>query len=64
MNRCSAVTAILFQQHPGLEMKLLEFVTSGSSLIEGSSHLQEVNGIMEEKFKTGKNRWFFQKLRF
>ena len=26
--------------------------------------LQEVNGIMEEKFKTGKNRWFFQKLRF
>ena len=26
--------------------------------------LQEVNGLMEEKFKTGKNRWFFQKLRF
>ncbi|CAL5219349.1 g1165 [Coccomyxa viridis] len=25
---------------------------------------KEVNGIMEEKFKTGKNRWFFQKLRF
>lgn len=26
--------------------------------------LQEVNKILEEKFKTGKNRWFFQKLRF
>ena len=25
---------------------------------------QEVNKILEEKFKTGKNRWFFQKLRF
>jgi hypothetical protein len=25
---------------------------------------QEVNKLLEEKFKTGKNRWFFQKLRF
>ncbi|EIE25512.1 ribosomal protein L27 component of cytosolic 80S ribosome and 60S large subunit [Coccomyxa subellipsoidea C-169] len=24
----------------------------------------EVNKILEDKFKTGKNRWFFQKLRF
>ena len=26
--------------------------------------MQEVNKLLEEKFKTGKNRWFFQKLRF
>ena len=45
-------------------MELLEFLTSLHSLIGAPSPLQEVNGIMEEKFKTGKNRWFFQKLRF
>ena len=25
---------------------------------------QEAKKLMEEKFKTGKNRWFFTKLRF
>ena len=25
---------------------------------------QEANKLMEEKFKSGKNRWFFSKLRF
>lgn len=26
--------------------------------------LKDVKGIFEERFKTGKNRWFFTKLRF
>jgi len=26
--------------------------------------LQEASKIFEEKFKTGKSRWFFSKLRF
>ena len=26
--------------------------------------LQEVKKLMEEKFKTGQNKWFFSKLRF
>ena len=26
--------------------------------------VQATKGLMEEKFKTGKNRWFFTKLRF
>jgi hypothetical protein len=26
--------------------------------------LQEAKKLLEEKFKTGKNRWFFSKLRF
>jgi large subunit ribosomal protein L27e len=27
-------------------------------------HLQEAKKLFEEKFKSGKNRWFFTKLRF
>lgn len=28
------------------------------------SSLQECKKVLEEKFKSGKNRWFFTKLRF
>jgi large subunit ribosomal protein L27e len=28
------------------------------------SQPQEAKKLLEEKFKTGKNRWFFTKLRF
>lgn len=30
----------------------------------GRPHLQEAKKLFEEKFKSGKNRWFFTKLRF
>ncbi|CAK0743452.1 60S ribosomal protein L27 [Coccomyxa viridis] len=49
-----------------LDVDLKSLVTA--DVVENSSKRievrKEVNGLMEEKFKTGKNRWFFQKLRF
>jgi len=49
-----------------LDVDLKSLVTA--DVVENSTKRietrKEVNGIMEEKFKTGKNRWFFQKLRF
>ena len=35
-----------------------------SDVILMKSVLQEANKVFEEKFKTGKSRWFFTKLRF
>jgi hypothetical protein len=33
-------------------------------LLLQSLTMQEAKKLLEEKFKTGKNRWFFTKLRF
>eukprot|EP00966_Prymnesium_polylepis_P088906 2057361-Prymnesium_polylepis.1 len=43
-------------------------VTAGSNLAARQNARKEVKKIFEEKYdtslKTGKNKWFFQKLRF
>lgn len=41
-------------------MLQLELNDTPSSLM----HPQEAKKLLEEKFKTGKNRWFFTKLKF
>ncbi len=44
--------------------RVFKWASENVSKLDNNYLLQEAKKLMEEKFKTGTNKWFFSKLRF
>lgn len=66
---CSAAVLLAWpgsqraETFPGLPAQRLTAPVNGPTGSRSCAHVQATKDLLQKKFATGKNRWFFQKLR-